>query len=115
MKTNAVLILLDQIKSQDILVAVIEQLNKDILLSGLDIKIDTSISAKQLVAELYGLFYKLIRTDFGSYLNVLYRIDVPEKALKSITATEPELIVEQVALLVVQRELQKVSFKNKIR
>ena len=44
MKTNAVLILLDQIKSQDILVAVIEQLNKDLLLSGLDIKIDRARS-----------------------------------------------------------------------
>ncbi len=115
METKPVLALLEQIESQQLLSSVIEQLNKDANLSGLETRIDTMLTPKELAIHVYNLLFQLITSDFGAYLNFLYRIDISEKALRSIKDTEQTQIVKQVTLLVLQREWQKVSLRNRIQ
>ena len=113
METNPALVFLEQIVSEQLLSNLIQQINKDARLSGIEAKFETTLSPKQLAIQLSELLYQLISSDFGSYLNFLYRIDIPEKTLRSIQETAPKLIVKQVTVLVLKREWQKVTFKNK--
>ena len=46
------------------------------------------------------------------YLNLLYIIDVPEKVVKAIEATDVVEISEQVTFEILKREWQKVWFRN---
>lgn len=107
------LVLLKQIESHDLLGKLIQQIHKDADLAGASFICEQGISAKEFISEVYSFLFQLITTDFGTYLNFLYRVDIPEKALKSITEIEPELIVKEVTYLVLQREWQKVWFRNK--
>ncbi len=105
--------LLNQIESHDLLGNLIQQICKDADLAGAMFTCDMDVSAKELVQKMYIFLLQLITTDFGTYLNFLYRVDIPERAIKSITEIEPELIVKKVTLMVLQREWQKVSIRNK--
>jgi len=49
---------------------------------------------------------------FTVYLNLLYVIDVPEKAFKEIAITDAVDVAEQVSFLILKRELQKVRLKS---
>ena len=104
---------MDQIESVQLLHELIMQLNKDAELTGLDINFATSSTPKDLVKELYQILVNLMTQDFQSYLNFLYRIDLSEQHLRSIPETEPKQIAAIVTLLVLKREWQKVSFRNK--
>lgn len=113
MESSEELILLKQIESHDLLGNLIQQIAKDADLAGAIFDCDKDISAKELVHKMYVFLFQLITKDFGTYLNFLYRVDIPEKAIKSITEIEPELIVQEVTIMVLQREWQKVWFRNK--
>jgi len=112
---NDGLVLLQQIENKHLLKALIRQLNKDVALSGLNFELKEEASAKEVVAELQSHLYSMISDDFGSYLNFLYRVDIPEKKIKSIDETDTGLIVQIVTQLVLEREWQKVWFKSKNR
>jgi hypothetical protein len=112
---NDGLVLLQQIENKHLLTALIQQLNKDASLSGLSFQLKEKASAKEVVSELQSFLYGMISNDFGSYLNFLYRVDISEKKIKSIRETDPELIVQMVTQLVLEREWQKVWFKSKNR
>ena len=113
MESSEEVVLLKQIESHDLLGNLIQQIHKDADLAGVSFICDKGISAKELVSKIYAFLFQLITNDFGAYLNFLYRVDIPERALKSITEIEPELIVKKVTLMVLQREWQKVWFRNK--
>jgi len=113
MESGEELILLKQIESHDLLGNLIQQITKDADLAGTIFACDKDISAKELVHRMYVFLFQLISTDFGTYLNFLYRVDIPERAIKSITEIEPELIAKEVTIMVLQREWQKVWFRNK--
>ena len=105
--------LIDKINSQQLLRELVEQLNKDADLSGVEVKFNSTITAEKLVKQLYNVLVDLMNNDFRTYLNFLYRIDLSEQKLKSIPETEPKQIAEIVTLLVLKREWQKVAFRNK--
>ena len=107
------IVLIKQIESHDLLENLIEQITKDADLAGAMFVCDKDISVKELVSKMYVFLFELMTADFGTYLNFLYRADVSEKTLKSITETEPKLIAKHVTLLVLKREWQKVWFRNK--
>lgn len=113
MGSSEEVVLLKQIQSYDLLGNLIQQITKDADLAGANFTCDQCISGNELVHEIHAFLFQLITSDFGTYLNFLYRVDIPEKALKSITEIEPELIVKKVTLMVLQREWQKVWFRNK--
>lgn len=115
LKFNESLALIEKIESRQLLGKLIQQLNKDASLSGVDFVCEENISANQLLEKVYYLLINLMTNDFGSYLNFLYRVDISEHAIKSITETEPERIAQKITLMVVKREWQKVFFRNKIQ
>lgn len=58
----------------------------------------------------------LLDHDFNRLLNAFYRIDIPEKKVKEIlTSSEPELVARDLAVLIIEREKQKVLTRLKYR
>jgi hypothetical protein len=109
------LTLLEQIESRDLIIPLIKQINKDAKLSGLDLELAENLLPKQIVDQLNQIFQKLITNDFDGLLNFLYRVDLSEQVLRSIQHRVLEKINEYLTVNVLQREWQKVYFRNKIR
>ncbi|MBU2947702.1 hypothetical protein [Zobellia uliginosa] len=91
----------------------VAQVIKDFGLANIHIDVTPDILPNQLKAVLKEKIYRLIMERFSEYLNLLYIIDVPEKAFKEITVTDVVEVADQVTFLVLKRELQKVWLKAK--
>ncbi len=91
----------------------VAQLQKDFALANIDIDLLSDIEPTELKTLLHEKIYYLILEKFTAYLNLLYVIDVPEKAFKGIHMTDVVEVAEQVTFLVLKRELQKVWLKAK--
>ena len=89
------------------------QLQKDFALANIDIDLFDTITPTALKVLLHEKIYHLILEKFTAYLNLLYIVDVPENAFKKIHMTDAVEVAEQVAFLVLKRELQKVWLKAK--
>ncbi len=107
-------LLLNTAEEELLFTELVRQLIKDFALANVDVAINCElITAKQLKVILHEKIYYLILEQFASYLNLLYIIDVPEKALRSLKITDVVGVAEQVTFLVLQREFQKVRLKKK--
>ena len=104
--------LLKEIENKRLLHELIGQLNKDIDLAGLRFAIDHKSDAREIVEQLQSFLLKCIKTDFGGYLNFLYRVDVSENLLRSLNEPDPLVLSEKVTWIVLQREWQKVWYKK---
>lgn len=113
MKGDAEIALLKEIESLNLLDNLIQQIQKDADLSGAIFDCDKDVTAKEFILKIYDFLLELMTTDFGTYLNFLYRVDLSETTLQSITDTEPNLIAKQVTYMVLKREWKKVWFKSK--
>ena len=90
------------------------QLNKDFKLAGVSAQLNEKITPNQLKTSLESLLNELFLHEYDTYLNLLYRIDISEKQLLKIESNTSEQKIPQVVLLILQREFQKVWFKNKL-
>jgi hypothetical protein len=111
---NKIALLLAKICDADLYLKLISQLNKDFEMVGLENTFDVNYSPNDLVKKLQEQLIDLIRTDFDTYANLLYRIDVSELALKKLDNLPIENLTLQVTYVVLKREWQKVWFKNKL-
>lgn len=102
-----------EIQQKNLLVALIQQLNKDFMSVGIDFDLPEDSTPDKIVASLQFSLLDLIKKDFNRYVNLLYRIDIPEKQLKEIQEVEIEIISKKVAMLILRKEWQKVFFKSK--
>ena len=91
----------------------IAQLKKDFSLANIPFEIEKDIPSDKLQKILHEKIYYLIMERFSEYLNLLYIVDVPEKAFKTIDVTDVVEVADQVSFLILKRELQKVWFKAK--
>lgn len=91
----------------------VQQLIKDFGLANITIDFPYQVSPKNLKTIVHQKVYRLIIEQFTAYLNLLYIIDVSEKAVKEITATDVVEIADQVSFLILKREFQKVWLKQK--
>lgn len=91
----------------------ISQLQKDFGLANIHIDLEDNIRPEVLKSLLHEKLYVLILERFSEYLNLLYVVDVPERAFKEIQVTDVVEVAEQVSFLVLKRELQKVVLKAK--
>ncbi|ADV49320.1 hypothetical protein Celal_2024 [Cellulophaga algicola DSM 14237] len=91
----------------------VAQLVKDFGLANVDIDLPFQVNPKNLKTILHQKIYRLMMERFADYLNLLYIIDVPEKKVKEIKASDVVDISNHVAFLVLQREYQKVWFRQK--
>ncbi|MEX0291692.1 MAG: hypothetical protein AB3N14_21495, partial [Flavobacteriaceae bacterium] len=88
-------------------------LQKDFDLANVALKEISGLSPENLITILKEKIYRLILEDFSDYLNLLYIIDVPESAFKTLEITDVVEVSEQVTFLILKRERQKVWTKNK--
>tara|TARA_R110002012_G_scaffold158258_4_gene319645 strand:+ start:416 stop:775 length:360 start_codon:yes stop_codon:yes gene_type:complete len=91
------------------------QLNKDLLYANVDLEFDEEVLPSSLKFILHEKVYNLIQLKFADYLNLLYIIDVSEEKIKSLNGDDTIQLAEDVSFLILQREWQKVWFKNKYK
>ena len=104
--------LLQQAEKEALYEALIVQLNKDFNLSNIAIMIPADILPEVLKQQLYETVHHLIIDDFDAFLNLLYRVDVPQKTLSSVNKESLELFSAQATLAILKREWQKVWFRK---
>ena len=91
----------------------IQQLNKDLLYANISLSFDEKVLPSSLKYMLHETIYKLIQEKFSEYLNLLYIIDVSEQKIKKLDGSDALKLSEEVTFLILQREWQKVWFRNK--
>ncbi len=106
--------LLDLVKGEKLYTHLIQQLNKDFLLTNLDTKFDLESTPAHLIKSLQSVLLHLITNQYDDYLNLLYRIDVAEKDLLKIKGEQVTTIIEQISFVILKRVYQKVWFRNKL-
>jgi len=89
-KYSAELFIQDQ--NKELLIMLIRQLNKDFSLTGIDFAFEEKLQIKELVNQLNENIEYLIKNDFQSYLNLLYRIDISESKMKEMNEIEKFII-----------------------
>lgn len=112
MSSNSIA-LLSKAKEAELYAKLVAQIEKDFGLANVHIDIFSGILPDKLISALHEKIYYLIMERFSEYLNLLYIVDVPEKAFKEIQVTDVVEVAEQVSFLVLKRELQKVWLKKK--
>ena len=105
--------LLQNAQERQLYTKLVVQLKKDFGLANIPIDLANNVSPNNLKTFLHEKIYYLILEKFTDYLNLMYVIDVPEKAFKRIQVTDVVEVSEQVSFLVLRRELQKVWLKEK--
>lgn len=91
----------------------VAQLEKDFGLANIPMEFSVDLEPMELKTVLHEKIYVLILEKFSDYLNLLYIIDVPERVVKSIVATDVVEVAEQVSFLILKREFQKVWLRQK--
>lgn len=114
-ENNTAHLLVQEIEEKQLLVELIGQVNKDFRLSGLPFRLAEKAGAMEVVSKLRSILFNMMTNNFGDYLNLLYRVDVSEKKIKALKEIDPEKIANAVTQMVLEREWQKVWFKNKSR
>lgn len=87
----------------------LKQLEKDIQRAGLDREFDLGQRPATVARNLIAQLFSLIVSDFERYLNLLYLIDISEKAIKALPAQHVDELAKAVSILIVRRELLKIS------
>lgn len=104
--------LLTKASSEQLYKALINQLNKDFSLSNSTIQFSETLTPNLLIEGLNTIIAKLIHDDFDTFVNLLYRIDVPERQIRKISNTDFDHYVAEVSFLLLKREWQKVWLRN---
>lgn len=99
--------------NKNLYIKLIKQLNKDFLLANIDLDFDEAVLPTSLKYILHETIFRLIQEKFTEYLNLLYIIDVSEDKVRQLNGSDVVLLSEQVTFLILQREWQKVWYKNK--
>lgn len=110
--TKNALELLNSIEVENLYSPLIEQLNKDFQLANVEGSFDITNSPVQLKKQLFAILLNLITNQYDDYLNLLYRIDVPESELAKLVNDHLTTSMEDITYLVLKRAYQKVWFKH---
>ena len=93
---------------EDVLKKVIEQLNKDLMLSGIEYKFDTNSEKTKFIDTFLFWIETILSENENLLFNFLYRVDVDQKSIYS----KDGLPQENLLRLILNRELQKVVLKR---
>jgi len=100
-----------QLKKAENLIKVVEMTNKEV---GLSLSPSSIPNYDELIKELARAVQYLIDKDFEKLMHILYRIDVSETKVKIAFGLEQD-VAQQIALLIIEREEQKVITRAKYR
>ena len=99
-------------KQKRLYAALIQQIQRDFALSGLTINLEDDIKPDMLITKLHSYIESLIATNFEGFLQLLYRIDIPESDLKNTTVNIEEALPEKAVLALLKREWEKVYYRS---
>ena len=105
--------LIAQANNENLYTKLIIQLNKDFLLANIDLDFDEEVLPTSLKYMLHETVFRLIQEKFTEYLNLLYIVDVSEVKVRQLDGSDVVLLSEQVTFLILQREWQKIWYRNK--
>jgi len=92
----------------------VKQIDKDIRLAGIESDEFIDIDSPEILAEtLYHFIDVLIHKHQESFNNFMYRVDIQEKDIYGLQQQNLEDLIENICLLIIKRELQKIYFRNK--
>lgn len=106
--------LLNSISERSLYQELILQLNKDFYLVGLGYTFSKDQLPIQLKENLYLIVENLIKTDFNSYLSLLYRVDVSEEKITNLNKDNLTTYSEKVSLEILKRIWKKVWFRSQL-
>lgn len=106
--------LLENASSKSLYVAVINQLNKDFALANLSYEVPSNFSPEALKDSLEKVLLELLKTNYDGYLNLIYRVDVPESDLMQIQGGSLDQMSEQLTYVVLKRIYKKVWFRSRL-
>ena len=104
--------LLETASAQSLYLKLVQQLIKDFELANISHDFREDIGPEELQRVLKEKLYVLLLEEFPEYLNLMYIIDVPEKAFQQIEVTDVVEVAEQLTFLILRREWQKVWLKS---
>ena len=90
------------------------QIQKDFLIIGEEV----SYSGKriqaynELYSQLFSIIERYVHLDFQKFVNLMYRIDISEKQIKSLLNDMSINFVDEATRLVIEREFKKVLTRN---
>jgi len=98
--------------SNDDIILTQQLIKKDLVLD--DELPDTVADIEDLKQQLIPIINHLLDKDLNRLLTALYRIDVSEQKVKKIISTgNPEKMADNIAQMVIDREMQKVITRRK--
>lgn len=98
--------------NKDFLLKTIEQLEKDFASEGFSIRIKKkNISYEDIIHQTLPIVEELLNKHIFKLQQLIYRIDLPEKAYTDIIKKSPEPASE-LTQLIIQRELLKVVIRH---
>ena len=102
-----------RLRQMDMLEKLIQQINKDLSLSGVDIQFHVNWSPELLIVNLTKVVKALMEKDFQKFINFLYRIDISEKKLGDITTSDFGEVASEITLMILKKEWQKIWLRNR--
>ena len=89
------------------------QITKDLQLTGITYLPDDTNNLQELITWTSSLCMHLINKEFQSYMNLLYRIDVPAERFMKMNEENLEFDSNEIAaLLLIKREIQKIRLRK---
>ena len=95
--------------NQEIYQKLIQQLDKDFRFTGISYDFE-AIEPQYLMNALVDVVEHLLSKEYATFLNLLYRIDIPESKVKPIDGYTLE---QSIAILIVKRQWLKVQLRMK--
>lgn len=92
--------------------ALLVQVKRDFTRANIEIGLDKSLCSNEFVHILRETLYFLLMERFPDYLNLMYAVDIRERAFKDVALTDTVDHADQVGFLLLQRELQKVTTRK---
>ncbi len=99
---------------QDIsLTELISQIQKDLILSGIDANyFDDINSGEILLHKLEHFIQDMLSYQPSDFDRFMYRVDIAEKDFSELTTTDLTMLVKHIVFLVLKREIQKIIFRK---
>jgi hypothetical protein len=102
-------------KAQGLYEALVVQVKKDFTRVNLELDLNKGTRPEELQVLIREKLYFLLMERFSEYLNLMYAVDIPERVFKDLKITDTVDVAEQVMLLILKRELQKVILRERYR
>ena len=102
-------------ESEALYANLVNQVVKDFNLASVELDLDNpqEVLPSQLIHAIEDAVYLVIQRDNVSYMNLLYIVDVPEKAINALASDSTEQFSKDIAFLILKRCWMKVWYKAK--